>query len=79
VVEQNPFKQNQSKPRLAFMRPTHQLTIDQHYLNRTKIHFDLDRLARVLAEAAHIEVWIRDGALLPTASRLIQPGMAKIN
>jgi len=30
-VEQNRLKQNQSKPRLAFVRPAHQLTIDQHY------------------------------------------------
>jgi hypothetical protein len=31
LVAQNRFSQNQSKPRLASMRPTHQLTIDQHY------------------------------------------------
>jgi len=37
VVKQNRFSKNQSKPRLAFMCPTRQLTIDQHY--RTKKEF----------------------------------------
>jgi len=31
LAEQNRLSKNQSKPRLAFMRPTYQLTIDQHY------------------------------------------------
>jgi len=31
LVEQNSLKQSQSKLRFAFMRPAHQLTINQHY------------------------------------------------
>jgi len=42
LVEQNRFRQSQSKPRLVFMRPTIKLTIDQHYIRKNSRKFELD-------------------------------------
>jgi len=43
-VEQNRLSENQSKPRLAFMRPTYQLTIDQHYHRSVLGQIGLDEI-----------------------------------